>query len=421
MNDVPRTFVDVSELLTSGLQTGIQRVGRQIIANGRHVVGEFRTEIVPVVAIGAQFHPLNEPGLVALLGPPAAAAARLTPDAGAMRLIKAALGLIPPIYDLVQERHFRARLVGRLAGLYAPVAVDVARGDRIVLLDSFWGGSTALGAAAAVRATGADVIAVIYDMIPVTHPEFCGRRLARSFPLAFAEAMAICTGVVTISRYCADVIAAHAGGLPVGYFYLGADLGAATAADAGSWPELRGGHGRLHVMVGTIEPRKGHAAVLDGFERRWAAGHADRLLIIGKIGWGVEAFMAQCTAHPELGRRLFLAHNCGDAALQAAFDLADAAIMASAVEGFGLPVVEALHRGIPVIASDIPVFREIAGDEAQFFRLGHATDLARAIGELAAHDAARRTSARAFSWIDWRESARHFLGAVDDVAGRRAA
>ena len=154
MNDVPRTFVDVSELLTSGLQTGIQRVGRQIIANGRHVVGEFRTEIVPVVAIGAQFHPLNEPGLVALLGPPAAAAARLTPDAGAMRLIKAALGLIPPIYDLVQERHFRARLVGRLAGLYAPVAVDVARGDRIVLLDSFWGGSTALGAAAAVRADG---------------------------------------------------------------------------------------------------------------------------------------------------------------------------------------------------------------------------------------------------------------------------
>ena len=420
MSDAPRTFVDVSELLTSGLQTGIQRVGRQIIANGRQVAGEFHTEIVPVVAIGAQFHPLNEPGLVALFGP-SAPAARLTPDAGAIRLVKAALGLVPPIYDLVQERHFRARLGGRLAGLYTTTAVDVAHGDRVVLLDSFWGGSTALGAAAAVRATGADVIAVIYDMIPVTHPEFCGRRLARSFPRAFAEAMAICTGVITISRYCADVIAAHAGGLPVGYFYLGADLGPATVADAGSWPELRGGDGRLHVMVGTIEPRKGHAAVLSGFERRWAAGHTDRLLIIGKIGWGVEAFMARCTAHPELGRRLFLAHNCGDAALQAAFDLADAAIMASAVEGFGLPVVEALHRGIPVIASDIPVFREIAGDEAQFFRLGDAADLARAIGELAAHDAARRTSARAFSWIDWRESTRHFLGAVDDVAGRRAA
>lgn len=156
--------------------------------------------------------------------------------------------------------------------------------------------------------------------------------------------------------------------------------------------------------------------VLDAFEILWRAGGQQKLLIIGKTGWNMEGFVARCLAHPMIGTRLFLASNTSDAALVEAMSRADAAIMASWLEGFGLPVVEALSTGLPVIASDIAVFREIADGAASFFASSDKDALAAAISMFETNPDEARHRARSFEWIDWDQSTAQFYEAVATVA-----
>jgi alpha-1,2-rhamnosyltransferase len=118
-------------------------------------------------------------------------------------------------------------------------------------------------------------------------------------------------------------------------------------------------------------------------------------------------------SHPEHGRRLFWFEDGSDAELDFAYRHAAALIFASRFEGFGLPLVEAMQYGLPVLASDIPVFREIGGDYPDFFQPGD---------ELAIYDAVRRFADSRISspnktrtpkpWPSWTDSARMLLEKV---------
>ncbi|REM39804.1 glycosyltransferase, partial [Mycobacterium tuberculosis] len=59
------------------------------------------------------------------------------------------------------------------------------------------------------------------------------------------------------------------------------------------------------LMVGTVEPRKGHAQTLDAFEQLWRNGIDVNLVIAGKKGWMVEEVVERLQQHPQRGRRLF--------------------------------------------------------------------------------------------------------------------
>lgn len=423
-------YYDVSELLLRGLNTGIQRVVRQIAQAGNEVGPEFDIQMVPIVALGDRFHHLAGPGTARLFETAVRhSEARLTNDTKVTRVIKRGLALVPPVYEALSIIHTNRQIRRTLSGLAGDAAIEFNADDTILLLDSFWGGCSAVDAAVRASATGCRIIPVIYDMIPVSHPEFCESRLPRAFIRQLAKLFPVSAQIMSISRFSAVEIerflASRGLRTPVTHFYLGADLNqpgsAAQPPRAGDWPDgLVGGNGRIFVMVGTLEPRKGHAVVLDAFERLWASGRQDKLLIIGKIGWNTEAFLARCAAHPELGRRLFLVHGATDAMLATAFDMSFASILASTIEGFGLPLVEALHRGVPVIAADIPAFREIGTAGVAFFRLGDPSDLARLIETM--DDAGPRDgkSGAGFVWIDWLGSARQLLSGIKPVveAGR---
>jgi glycosyltransferase involved in cell wall biosynthesis len=123
----------------------------------------------------------------------------------------------------------------------------------------------------------------------------------------------------------------------------------------------------LFAMVGTIEPRKGHDDVLDAFERLWTSGEAAALTFVGRQGWMVESLVERIRRHPELGRRLSWVEDADDAQLEHVLEQCDAALVASRGEGFGLPLLEANARGLPVIARDIPVLRELARDGVEYF------------------------------------------------------
>jgi len=129
------------------------------------------------------------------------------------------------------------------------------------------------------------------------------------------------------------------------------------------------------LMVGTVEPRKGHALALDAFERLWrvSPGTDRRLYIAGRAGWKTEALQQRLLNHPEQGRRLFWLSDVSDEYLEQLYGAASLVLLASAGEGFGLPLIEALAHGCRVLSRDMPAAQTVgahpnltlfAGDDA---------------------------------------------------------
>ncbi len=407
-------FFDVTELVCLRFNSGIQRVVREVVGRA---VDRPHEPAVAVIAVGKRFHRLTPEGRAAMTGQGVAATGAL--PSGDSR-IKAVLRRVPALFMLARRASFHRRLKA-MRTLYEADPVALSSGDTLVLIDTLWSGGATLDAAASARSRGARIALVVYDLFPITHSQWASREVAYYFPRMIGRALALAEGAVTISREGTRELLAHAPGLDptrVAHAYLGHDFAPSAAAPdpLEAFPQgLWQGSGRTYLMVGTIEARKGHDYVLNAFEQLWAAGGEQTLLIIGKPGWHADALLARAAAHPRRGHHLFLIHDASDLLLRSAIERCDALVMASSLEGFGLPLVEALSAGRPVLASDIPVFREIADGAATFFRCGDADAMAEAIRRFEANPEAARDRAQAFHWSDWNEAASGFLAAIETI------
>ena len=120
---------------------------------------------------------------------------------------------------------------------------------------------------------------------------------------------------------------------------------------------------RYILSVGTIEPRKNLGRVLIAFERLAGEGLADAFVIVGKKGWLYDDFFAQLDCSPVRDRVIFPGW-VADEDLPAVYSGAAALAFPSEFEGFGLPVLEAMACGAPVVCSNTSSLPEIAGDAA---------------------------------------------------------
>lgn len=110
------------------------------------------------------------------------------------------------------------------------------------------------------------------------------------------------------------------------------------------------------LMVGTLEPRKGHADILAAFSELWRQGAESRLVLVGRMGWHIEDLRDAIRMHPEYGRKLLWFDDVGDLELERIYQTCGGVIIASHAEGFGLPLIEALGHDKPVLARDLPIF-----------------------------------------------------------------
>lgn len=114
------------------------------------------------------------------------------------------------------------------------------------------------------------------------------------------------------------------------------------------------------LMVGTIEPRKGHADILAGFSELWrqkGPAAERRLVLVGRMGWHTQDLAPAIRNHPEYGRKLMWFDDVEDLELERIYQACDGVIIGSLAEGFGLPLIEALGHDKPVLARDLPIFR----------------------------------------------------------------
>jgi len=120
---------------------------------------------------------------------------------------------------------------------------------------------------------------------------------------------------------------------------------------------------RYLLFVGTIEPRKNLGRILTAFERLHAAGLTDALVIVGKRGWLYDDFFARLEGSPAKQAVIFPGF-VPDADLPAVYAGSQALAFPSEFEGFGLPVLEAMACGAPVVCSKVSSLPEVAGDAA---------------------------------------------------------
>lgn len=282
--------------------------------------------------------------------------------------------------------------------------------DSYLLLDSSWtfidGQKPRLLDAMIM---GQEVVNGVHDIGPLTMSAMTDEGMPPAFRRWFEFILGYSTGIICVSRAVADEIYDVLKGinfprpLKLGYFPLGADF-----ADVPADPEgLDMFDDRpTFLIVGTIEPRKGHLVALRAFEQLWRDGVDVNLVIIGKAGWDTEMIVQLLENHSEAGKRLHWVRGASDGNLRAAYEKADALIMTSYLEGFGLPVVEAGRFGTPVILSDIPVFREVGEGApwAGYFERANPADLTRVVLEFLDTPPALDSSEKE-SWPVWEESA----------------
>ena len=411
-------LLDATKTFECRFSTGIQRVVRELVRRSDLIGAALGIEVVPVVASSRGYHRLDAEGLVRLLEPAPATGGKIVAQSGLVRRAKELLQSNMGLYATMQRLSMRRRLAALTADL--PL-VEVGPGDIVALIDDFAGGSPSLPAIRTARRKGATTLAIIYDLIPILHRDMVPRPIAYLFKRAFEQLAGRVDGFIAISQSGADLIraqpAVRKAGIPVTSFYLGQDLHIAPGEVASTTiPDAAWRDGPTFIMVGTIEPRKRHAAALEAFSKLWEAGVAANLLMVGRIGWDVDAFIETAEQHPQYGKSMFLCHQVGDHELRAAMARADATIMASKAEGFGLPIVESLAFGVPVLASDIAIFREVAGEAGCYFPPDDTALFADAIRQFIEHPESYHAAARAFSWIDWDGSATEFATAVRLIA-----
>lgn len=269
-----------------------------------------------------------------------------------------------------------------------------------------------------LRMDGVIVKFLVYDLLPIQLPDFFRESGASDLHSQLLKMIAMTDGVICISKATSDSYRdwltegniRHAQGFENDWVHMGADLKSAVSI-RDSVSESDGvveklGDRPTFLCVSTLEPRKGQQQILDAMELLWRDGHDLNLVFVGQQGWKVDVLARRLKGHPEKDKRLFWLEGISDDYLEQVYAASNCLIAASINEGFGLPLIEGARNGLPIIARDIPVFREIAGEGALYFSGLLPGDLARTVENwLDLYKADLHPDSSVIRWSTWEQSA----------------
>ena len=217
-----------------------------------------------------------------------------------------------------------------------------------------------------MRRRGVKLVFMIHDLIPITHPEYCRPGEMEKHTLRMQNVLRIAHGIVANSQDTLANLVIFSKGVSR---EMPASVVAPLAPGLTSLrPAVRPIAEPYFVVLSTIEPRKNHLMLLQLWRRlREESGeNVPRLIIIGQRGWECENVVDQLERSRLLRGYVFEFSRCGDVELATYLHHAQALLFPSFVEGYGMPLIEALAASVPVIASDLAVFREFAGEIPEY-------------------------------------------------------
>ena len=234
---------------------------------------------------------------------------------------------------------------------------------------------------------------MLHDLIPIIHPEYCRPGEASRHAARVETMIARASVIVANSEFTRQSLTARVGigSLPRCEVV---PLGISAAFVSGAAiPPIQSGI-PYFVVIGTIEPRKNLEFLLTLWRRWTDHGRVPRarLVIVGRRGWEIESVANLLDRSVGLAPTVIEARALSDSGMIALLKGAAALIAPSWVEGFGLPVAEALALGVPVLASDIAAHREVGGAFADYIGPVDGRGWTQALDDYAAPDSERRRS-----------------------------
>jgi glycosyltransferase involved in cell wall biosynthesis len=209
-------------------------------------------------------------------------------------------------------------------------------------------------------------IFMVHDLIPLTHPEFCRCGEDRRHAARMQNVLKTAAGIVTNSQTTFETLSRFAAlsGCAMPPAIAALPGGGILSQSLGPRPLSE----PYFVMLGTVEPRKNHWMVLQVWRQliEIHGSAAPRLVVLGQRGWDCENVVRLLERSSYIRDFVLERSNCPDSEIVTYLQHAQALLFPSFVEGCGLPLIEALNLGVPVIASNLPVFSEIASEVPEY-------------------------------------------------------
>ncbi len=269
------------------------------------------------------------------------------------------------VFDILLERG-RGSVRRLLGSIGRGIAWPTSAGAHRLLINTGHSGLEHSSYAFQVRRRALLPLYFAHDLIPISHPEYSrageDRRHARRLKTMFDTAQALIVNSqatrAALGHYARDQ------GLRLPECIV-APLAAAPMRSASHQAPLAQNY---FVILGTVEPRKNHALLLHLWARltEQLGDGAPALVVIGQRGWECGAIIKQLRDCSFAQGKVIYKPHCSDDEVSCWLRHARALLFPSFAEGFGMPLVEALTLGVPVLASDLPVFREIAGSVPEY-------------------------------------------------------
>lgn len=265
------------------------------------------------------------------------------------------------------------------------------------------------------------VVTFLHDLLPVSLPQYTSDNDLICWQYYLGAVLKYADAVITSTKTVMEELEDLCHNLEIAcprifYSWLGADFIADEKEKHPVNDKLKLLAGGMFILsVGTLEPRKNHMLLLDAFEES-LYGKNLRLVLVGVMGWKSDAIRMRIVNDSHLEKELFCLQGLSDADLLWLYRNAFLFAFPSYGEGFGLPIVEALQNGLPVLASDLPVLREVGRDYCEYFKTGDEKDFIDkviAMLEVKERYLASVKHVKEFPICSWRESAKRIVDSVD--------
>lgn len=361
-----RVLFDVTRLAWRARRASPTGIDRVVMAYARWLDGCDDLIVTPVALAGARLVEVPHRRYRQLLDSSEPAPGGPMPHDDAWSRLRVALSSREP-----DARAVRRPILANPAADWLPLGLDMASrwlrrlwgraptGD--IYLNVSHTGLHRPGLLSGLAARGVAPVVMVHDLIPITHPEFCApgageRHRLRMDSVVEHAALVIANSTATASAlegYATDTRRPAPKTITA---WLGIER--AFSPSTASAPEAA----RYFVCVGTIEARKNLAFLLTVWRRlaETMGAAAPHLVLVGRRGWENEAVIDHLERSPKLETLVHEIADLSDEHLAALIAGARALLAPSLVEGFDLPPLEGLAMGVPVIASDIDVHRELA-------------------------------------------------------------
>lgn len=304
---------------------------------------------------------------------------------------------------------------------------DMNPGDVYFELDSVWNNSLRRSTfLPELKHYGVRIAVYIYDIIPVTYPEYPHENTRFNFLNYLGAYLQYADILIVSAQSTLDEIYELTDRLELpripGYVsWLGSDFskGDKGISDENVPKEVKEAASKRYILnIGTIEPRKNHTLLLDAFDEDLFDKDIN-LIFAGKIGWNIEDLKKRIENHPKKDSQFFHFTGLSDEAIEFLYENAYMVAFPTFAEGFGLPIVESLQRGTPVLASDIPVLREVGGEYCDYFNPKDYREFVKVVNKFLDNQEdyeALKKKAEGFIPFTWKETADRILTALGTLS-----